>query len=178
MPLYYQNNQILVSNAHQTAPYTSYDLKVQYFWNNGNLAADLAYNTGPSPSVPYPASVGVHPGPFAASSVTNIQVSQPRGFKIVSFRIRRKGFSPVAPDPIPVDPNEKLLHAQIQTIAPILDASLTNYSYGIWGVYVYSLDVPKWFSDGFSLGDTEASIDTGSSPSNVLTSVNFSKRDY
>lgn len=149
-------------------PYKEYSLTTRYIYNSGCLQIPLA----PAPSVAAaldnpilseltpPATVDGIPEPLLADRVPAvvIQVSEPWGRKIVSFRAVRQTIQPVLPDPTPTNTNETLLSAEFDLKAPKLVNNGQSYEWTAEGTMVYALAAPYWTKDGLSGGATPVDV--------------------
>lgn len=155
------------STNHQQYPYRVYEIKTRYVWDNGTLDMPVGYVTN-TPTVQQDATQLAQ---SARQPAEEIQVAAPKGRKIVTFYIERYQQPPIAPAPDPVISNEKLLSAVVEEYAPIVLPDGSNYLYKVSGTYIFSLQRPQWYKDGFRKGATD--VDTSQASANVSSLGEF-----
>lgn len=126
----------LFSSEHYQVPYGTYAIRTRYIYRSGKIQVPVA---GPAPA--------------DSSEETSrvLRLHKPVIQKVVEYEATRSGLPPLVPNPETSNPNEELLEADIDVLAPPLGTG-GERNYKISGLYTYALKKPVWVQDGLGMG--------------------------
>ena len=150
-------------------PYDKYEISSKYVWDSGLLDLPVAYFTGSQQNVAQP---GYSQPLNHRLPASQIPVSAPLGYRVVTFDVARWGAPVTMPSPLPANANEVLLYAEVEPYGPILQPDGRTFYQQARGRYVFALVQPLFPTTDNLLGTaTAASTDTFQT--NVTTPAQF-----